>query len=113
MEKIIIYFTTFFIIYEIIKLVFLKTFWRLSNSKNKNIPILMTEGIYLTFIIILFFSKYWFFAALIFIMSIITSIVNINSAKSGVLDKKYIKCLLIDNILSVIILVTILMNEIL
>lgn len=62
--KVITLLSVFFIMYEIYKLFNVEKYWNYGIERNYKSPFFWIGALYLAFIIILFFTKFWFISAI-------------------------------------------------
>jgi hypothetical protein len=104
--------TIIFIVYEFIKLANYRVFWKFSQNRKKYPFWRLFELMYLMYLLLLFFTKYW----LVGLTMIIVSIVTAFQTGDKIYDKSEItkpmrNQLIIDGIVSMIILSTIVYQE--
>jgi hypothetical protein len=70
--KIIVVLSIIFAMYELLKLVFIKKYWKMGLDKRS--PLVLTvEIIYMILLVIILFSKYWYVGLTILLLSIISA----------------------------------------
>jgi len=65
--------TIIFIIYEFFKIIYCELFWEFSQNRKKYPVWRFFEYAYLAYLILLFFSMYWYVGIIICIISLITA----------------------------------------
>ena len=110
--KLIVILTIVFILYEMVKITMLKTFWDLNLISRRN-PILITiEAMYFAYAIYLFFIGYWIVGLVILTISAITSTIMYDKVKKGdAAGKNMIIYLITDSIISLALLSAVLILE--
>ncbi len=103
-----------FIIFEIIKLIMLPSYWRIS-LKRKDYPFLiLLEFIYMIFLIVLIFTKYWYVSILVLIVSVITGVqIHDDMIEKTKFNKTLKNYLFMDGIVSILLLLIIVIKELL
>jgi len=101
-----------FVLYELLKIIFVKSYWSLVIKDIKIFGYVLFELFYLWFLIMLLFnSQYWLAGLIILVTSIITIIILKRSiiCKSEITSK--IKTyLVIDSLISILILLIVIFN---
>jgi hypothetical protein len=114
MKVIIIYLTVFFIIFEILKLIFLPVYWKIS-LKRRDYPVLVIiETLYLLFLVFLTLMGFWYIGLCMLIISIITAFQIMDDVMERTKFNKQIrKHLFADGIISIIFLLIVILKELL
>jgi len=112
--KLLVFLTICFITFELLKLVMLKTYWRLSINRRKHPTLLFLEFFYLIYLLGLFFVSYWYVGLSVLIISIITAFQLVDDVQEKSKFNKHIgSSLLSDGIVSIGMLSIILFKELL
>lgn len=72
MLNILLILSIIFAMYELLKLIKMKVYWKLSIGKRGTF-ILILEGIYMLFLVVLTFTKYWYVGLTILFLSFLTA----------------------------------------
>ena len=114
MKTLIIYITLFFIVYEILKLIFLPSYWRLSLEREKHPALVILETLYLLFLVFLTFVGFWYIGLCVLIVSIITAFQIMDDVIERVnFNKQVGKYLFADGVVSIIFLLVVILKELL
>lgn len=107
-----VYLSLIFITYELLKAIMVGTYWKFACLQNRNIFMRLLDIAYLTFLIYLFFTHYWYVGIVILIVSVITALQTSEDVMKKTRFNKKIKGYLItDNILSILFLLLIILKE--
>lgn len=110
--KLITYSTLCFIAYEILKLFFLPTYYKVSINRSKRLPLILLEFLYLIYLIGLLFTAYWYVGVCVILVSLITAF----QLMDDVMDRnKYNgdagRFLTIDSVVSIFLMSVIIFKE--
>jgi hypothetical protein len=98
--------------FELIKLVMMPTYWRLSVNREKHMGLVILEIFYLAYLIGTFFMGYWYIGLGVLLVSMVTAVQlsddYIEKAKYNKQIKNY---LLTDGIVSIIIMSVVIFKE--
>ena len=114
MKTIIIYLTLCFIVFEILKLISLPTYWRLSLERGKYPALVTVETLYLFYVIFLAFVGFWYIGLCVLMVSIITAFQVMDDViEKNDFNKQIRKYLFADGVVSIIFLSFIIIKELL
>lgn len=116
MKVLLIYITIFFIIFELVKILMLPTYWRISlkRREGKYRALSILEFLYIGFMVVLFFTKYWYVGILILLVSLITGMqIHDDVIERTKFHKNLRTYLTIDSIVSILFLSVIVIKELL
>ena len=117
MRILLIYTTLFFMIFELLKIIMLPTYWRMSlkRKEGKYRALTILEFLYMGFTVVLVITlKYWYVGILILFVSLITSTQIYEDVIEKTKFNKFIrKYLTIDSLVSILFLSIIVVKEIL
>ena len=114
MKTIIIYLTVLFIAYEILKLISLPTYWRLSLERSKYLALVIVETLYLFYVVFLAFVGFWYVGLCVLIVSVITAFQIMDDViEKTNFNKKIRKHLFADGVVSIVFLSFIIIKELL
>lgn len=103
-----------FIVFEVYKLMFPEKIWKYSKEFEKYRPLVIFEAVYMIYVIVLLFTKFWYIGAAILLLTIITSFQIYEKFMTNTkLDKQTQIYLRLDNIFTIILLANIILMTIL
>jgi len=104
--------TIIYVVYELIKLIICKTFWKFSQNRKKYPLWRIFELSYLMFLLLLFFTKYWYVGLTMIIISIVTAFQTGDKVyEKSEITRKMKNILRIDGIISMLVLSIIIYRE--
>lgn len=114
MKTIIIYLTLCFIAYEILKLISLPTYWRLSLERSKYPALAIVETLYFFYVIFLAFVGFWYIGLCVLIVSVITAFQVMDDVMERTnFNRQIKKYLFADGVVSIVFLSFIILKELL
>jgi len=104
--------TIIYALYELVKILICETFWKFSQNR-KNYPLWrLFELSYLMYLLLLFFTKYWYIGLTMIIISIITSFQTGDKIyEKSEITQQMKNILTIDGIISIFVLSIIIYRE--
>lgn len=104
--------TIIYVVYEFIKLIICETFWKFSQNRKKHPLWRLFELSYLMYLLLLFFTKYWYVGLTMIIISIVTAFQTGDKVyEKSEITGKMKNILRIDGIVSMLVLSIIIYRE--
>lgn len=101
-----------FILYELLKLFMAETYWRTCCIKLRSRPVRLLDYTYLIYLIVLFFTPYWYVGLSVLIVSIITAFQTSEDViEKSKFNKRIRGYLIADGVVSILLLLIVVFKE--
>lgn len=110
--KLIIYLTVCFMLFEFLKLLMPRQYWKFSLDRIKKPTLVLIEFVYFCYMVSLFFTQYWFIGLCIFIVSLITAYqLSEDVMTKSSFDKRIKSYLFVDGVVTIIFMLVIILKQ--